>query len=277
MKGLLWIELFKIAKQRKTYYALAAIFILEAFIMISAYYQGKGILDMLLENLKQFFEFKGNLLNGNLIIYLILNSLWFHIPLILMIIVSGFLTSEYKDRTIEAIFLHPVSRWRYILSKYVASVLFTILVIFVLIASTFSMAFAVFGNGDLVVFLDGLNFFEPGEAFQRLLLAFSSGMFVMLFYTVVSLTLAVILKESTITWIVSALFLVGTTMLLKFDFRSEFLNEFFFPKLIDSWQYFFYREIPTAKIIMKNSLLFGYTFFIGVLGIWIFQKRDIEV
>ncbi|MGB5319452.1 MAG: ABC transporter permease, partial [Eudoraea sp.] len=102
MIGVLKAEIYKILRQSKTLYALAAIFIIEGFVLLSAYYQGTEIIDLLLANLKDSFEFKGDLLNGNLIIYMILNSLWFHIPLILMIVVSGFLTSEYKDRTVEA-------------------------------------------------------------------------------------------------------------------------------------------------------------------------------
>ena len=140
MKRLLYTELYKIRKQRKTLYAVLAIFVLEAFIMVSAYHQGRGILDVFLENLKENFEFQGELLNGNLIIYLILNSFWFHIPLILMIVVSGFLTSEYKDRTLEAQLLQPVSKLKLILAKYAASAVFTIAVMLLLAVSTVLMA-----------------------------------------------------------------------------------------------------------------------------------------
>lgn len=276
MRELLLIELFKIYKQRKTFYALAAVFVLEAFIMISAFYQGKGFLDVMLKSLKESFEFQGNLLNGNLIIYLVLNSLWFHIPLILMIVVSGFLTSEYKDRTIEAVFLHPVSRWKFMTSKYLAAVLFSIFVVVIMILSTFLLAYLFFGSGDLVVFLDGLNFFESADATNRLIGAFISGIFIMSFYAVLSLTLAVLLQEPTITWIASALFLIGTTILLKFDFGWSVLNNYFFPKLIDSWQYFFYHSIPVSEIIINNIVLLGYTIVIAFIGIWIFQKRDIQ-
>ncbi|MGI9547724.1 MAG: ABC transporter permease [Flavobacteriaceae bacterium] len=275
MRELVATEFFKIWNQRKTFYALAAVLVLEAFIMISAFYQGKGFLELMLESLRESFEFQGNLLNGNLIIFLVLNSLWFHIPLILMIVVSGFLTSEYKDRTIEAVFLHPVSRWKFMSSKYLAAALFSVFVLLIMILSTFSLAYLFFGNGDLVVYLDGLSFFESEDAVYRLLGAFLSGIFIMLFYATTSLTLAVLLRESTITWIVSAIFLIGTTILLKFDFGLSFLNNYFFPKLINSWQYFFYNDIPVSVIITKNIWLLGYTIVIAFIGIRIFQKRDI--
>ncbi len=276
MISLVGAEIYKIRKQSKTLYALAAILIIEGFVIVSAYYQGAGIIDLLLDNLKDSFEFKGNLLNGNLIIYLILNSLWFHIPLILMIIISGFLTSEYKDKTIETVMLQPVSKLNFILSKYVVSIAFTIFIVLLLAVSTFLVSYWIFGRGDLVVYLDGLNFFKSDDAFNRLILAFLSGVNSMVFFSVVSLTLAVILKDATKTWIVSAIFLICSNLLLKIDFQNEILNELFFSKLTDSWQYFFYYKIPYATIYFKNLLLLSYTVFIMLIGVIIFKRRDIQ-
>ncbi|WP_353683094.1 ABC transporter permease, partial [Pseudoalteromonas sp. S407] len=51
--------------------------------------------------------------------YLILNTQWFHLPLILMIVVSGTLTTEYKDRTIQTTMLQPVKKGQFILAKYI--------------------------------------------------------------------------------------------------------------------------------------------------------------
>lgn len=276
MRNLLLTELFKIFRQRKTFYAVAAVFVLEAFIVVSAFYQGREILDVLLENLRESFEFQGDLLNGNLIIYLVLNSFWFHIPLILMIVVSGFLTSEYKDRTVEAVLLQPVSKWMFISSKYLAALVFTFVILAILVGSTFIVGYAFFGKGDLVVFLDGLSFFQHQDAFQRLLYAFLTGSLSMVFYAVVSLTLAVIFQEATITWITAAIFLIGSTLLLRLDFESEVFNYYFFPKLTDSWQYLFYAEIPWQVILKKNLILVGYILGVSALGITIFQKRDVK-
>lgn len=275
MKGVIRVELFKILRQSKTLYALVAIFIIEGFVLVSAYYQGTEIIDLLLANLKDTFEFKGDLLNGNLIIYMILNSLWFHIPLILMIIVSGFLTSEYKDRTIEAVLLQPVSKTSFIGSKYLVSSLFTLLVVFLLAISTFGVSYLVFGKGDLVVYLNGLNFYPTEEAFWRLASAFAVGTLSMLFFSLVSLTFAVLFKDATKTWIVSAIFLVCTNLLLKIDFDNSFLNRFFYSKLIDSWQYYFYYEIPYEKIYINMSVLFLYCVLVSIAGIIVFKKRDL--
>ena len=276
MRLLLSAEILKLIKQSKTYYALGAIFIIELLIFITAYFQGSTILDLLLDNLKQSFYFEGSLLNGNLILYLVLNSLWFNVPLILMIVTSGIVTDEYKDGTIQTVMLQAVEKWKFILAKYIVAVLFTVAVIGLMMISTFILAYSIFGRGDLVVYLYTLNFFESGDAFRRICGAFASGAISMVFYCIVSITLAVFIKEAAKTWIAAALFLIITTLLLKVDFVVPAVNRFFFPKLIDTWQQLFNYELDWQQILLNNTLLIVYALAFALTGILVFHKKDIE-
>lgn len=275
MKALISAEIYKLFKQSKTYYGLGAIFLIEVIVLFSAYTQGQTILDVLLDNLKDAFYFEGNLLNGNLLVYLILNTLWFHLPLILIILVSGTVTSEYKDRTLLTVMLQPVSKWKFILSKFVVAILFTIFIVLFLAITSFVLCYSFFGHGDLIVYLDSLNFFESQEAFTRLKYAFISGTISMIFFSVISVTLAIILEESAKTWIAAAFFLIISNLILKANFQSEFINKWFYAKLNDSWQYFFYYEIPWNKIYWNNGIIILYTIITMGLGVYIFNKKDI--
>lgn len=275
MIQLIRAEIYKLFNQSKTYYALASLFMIEMVILFSAYFQGKNILDILLENLKKTFYFEGSLLNGNLLVYLILNTLWFHLPLILMIIVSGTLTNEYKDRTIQTTMLQPVVKWKFILSKYLVAIGFTVLVVFFLAITSFLLSYGLFGKGDLIVYINTLNFFTSNDAFERLQYAFIAGSLSMVFFSVASLTIAVIFKEATKTWIIAAFFLILSNLLLKVDFGNEWMNTLFFAKLNDTWQYFFYYKIDW-HIVYTNSLLLSlYTVLFMIVGILLFHKKDI--
>jgi len=273
---LIKIEWYKLFKQKRTYWALGAIVIIEAMVLVGAYFQGTDIIELLLENLRKSFYFKGNLLNGNLMVYLLLNTLWFHLPLILMILVSGMITTEYKDKTLQAIFLQPVSKLKFITAKYLVAIQLTIVVLLFLAFTSIVFSNAIFGHGDLIVYLESLNFFTDAIAKQRILLAFASGGFSMLFYTVVSMTLALVIKEATATWIASSFFLVFTNLLLKIDLSSTFLNQWFYVKLIDSWQYFFYPEIAWNQVYFNTILLFIYTLITAVLGGYLFIRKDLD-
>jgi len=273
MIRLLQAELFLIFRQRRTYYGLAAILIIELFIVAGAWYQGNEIIEVLLDNLSRNFYLQGKLLNGHLVMYIVLNGLWFNLPLIIMIIVSGFLTNDYKDKTIQTIMLQSIDKNHYIMVKYLAAVIFTLLVLLFLTITAGIMSYAIFGQGDLITYLNNLNFLESDVAFIRIGWAFVAGGILMIFYSVTSLTFAVIFKEMTITWIASALFLIMCNLLLKTDFGVA--NQWFFPKLIDTWQYFFYFNIPWKSILINHIILLIYAAMFWILGIIIFIKRDI--
>lgn len=275
MRLLLSAELLKLLKQSKTYYALGSIMVIETLILITAYFQGSTILDLLLDNLKQSFYFEGTLLNGNLIMYIVLNSLWFNVPLILMIVTSGIVTDEYKDGTMQTVMLQAVDKWKFITAKYIIAVLFTLLVVGFMMLTTFILSYSIFGSGDLVVYINTLNFFEAEDAFHRICWAFASGALTMVFYCVASLTLAIFIKEAAKTWIAAALFLIITTLLLKVDFVIPVINSYFFPKLIDTWQQLFNYQLDWNQIFINNTILIFYTLAFAAAGVYVFHKKDI--
>ncbi|WP_273300826.1 ABC transporter permease [Zunongwangia profunda] len=273
MYRILKVELFKLFREAKTWYAIVAVLIIEFIIFFAAYYQGKTILELLLDNLRQSFYFEGNLLNGNLLLYIVLNSLWFNLPLILMIVSSALITEEYKTGTLKTLMLQAVSKKKLILAKYITSLIFTISILALLMLSSFVLAYSIFGDGDLVVYLGTLNFFPAEEAFSRILWAFASGTLSMIFFTTVSVTLGIILKEPTKTWIASALFLILSSLFIKADFGE--IGDYFFPKLTNSWQRFFAYDLDIYGILQDNLLLVGYTILFAVIGIYKFNKTDI--
>ena len=275
MLPLLTAELFKLFKESKTWYAIGAVLLIELIILVAAYYQGAAILDLLLDNLRESFYFEGNLLNGNLLIYIILNSLWFNLPLILMIVSSALITDEYKNGTLKTIMLQAVSKRKLIIAKYITSLIFTLTIMVLLMLTTFVLAYGLFGKGDLVVYLGSLNFFPSKEAFTRICFAFGSGTFSMIFFTTVSITLGILLKDPAKAWIASAFFLILSSLLLKADFGLGSIERYFFPKLTNSWQRLFDYQLNYQSILFDNLLLMGYTSLVAIIGIYLFRKQDI--
>lgn len=267
------IELFKLFKQKRTFYGLAVILAIELFIVVGAYVQGKEVLEVLLENLSQSFIMEGNLMNGHLVMYLVLNSLWFNFPLILMILASGILTNEYKDGSIQTVFLQSINKRKWIIGKFLTSIVFTLIVCLLLISTSMLMAYLIFGQGDLITYLNGLNFFENDEAYSRVLMGFTSGTLLMIFYGVTSISLGVWFKDQTITWILCAFVLIFNGLLLKIDL--DIFNHWFLPKMTNAWQLFFYYEIEWNYVWHNHMVLLAYTLLIGFLGMMSFTKKEI--
>ena len=243
--------------------------------MVTAYYQGKYILDTLLSTLQESFIFEGELLNGNLIIYIILNSLWFHVPLILMIVVSGMLSTEFKDGTIQSVLLQSVKRRDFIISKYLTAILFTLLVLILLAVSTIAVSYLVFGQGDLIVYFESLNIFSQADAQLRIIGAFITGTNTMIFYSVVAMTLAVIFRDPAKVWILAGLFLILSTLLSKIDY-GPVINELFYVKHLDTWQYFFFYSLDIQTIVMKSLILLAFSTAIVFAGVRLFLNRELE-
>ncbi len=274
--NLIQIELFKLFKQRRTFLALAAVFIFEIVVFVIAYDQGANILDVVLNTLKDSFYLKGDLLNGNLITFFLVNSMAFHLPLLLMIIVSGIVTLEYQEGTIRTVFLQPVSKWKFLAAKFAAAIVFTIGVVFVLAITAFTFSYGLFGRGDLVVYMDSLNFFSEQDAFKRLLYSFFSGMLTMIFYSCLCLTIAVFLKDALKTWLISILFLIITNLTGQLQFNLPGWDYWFFPKLVTTWRKFFNFEIPWEQIWGSHLLLVFLTILVIFVGMVQFYKNDIE-
>ncbi|MEM8895592.1 MAG: ABC transporter permease [Bacteroidota bacterium] len=275
MIALLKAELYKLIHQRMTYFALAAIVLIEGIVLVSAYFQGSTILEILLDNLRESFYFQGSLLNGHLIVYLILNSLWFHLPLILMIVSSGLFTTEHKDKTLQMMMMQPVSKVGFVISKYVAAITFSLIIIALLMISSMAISYSVFGTGDLIVYLGTLNFYESNQAFERILWAYACGTLTVIFFSVASVTLGIWVRDTAIAWIVSAFFLIVCNLLLKVDLGLSWYDNYFFVKLNDTWQQLFYQEIDWSLIHLNNTLLVIYILLFMAIGTFIFQKRDV--
>lgn len=269
-------EWYKLFRQSRTWYALGALFLLQVILLLNAWYQGASLLDMFLENLRQSFHFQGNLLNGHLLVYIVLNTMWFHLPLILMIVVSGMLTTEMETGTLRTVMMTGIRKGAYIKSKFAVAVWFTVLVVILVALTSGVLSYLIFGTGDLFVFHGALNFFESPDAFFRLGMAFIAGIFSMVFFSVVSLVLAVVFRETVKTWIVAAFFLIVCNLLLQMQLGEGWVRRLFFVNLNDTWQMFFEYRIAWTEILLNLLVLAAYIALIIFIGIWWFRKTDIE-
>ena len=97
MLTLVNIELYKIFKKWRTYIGFIAIAVLVPVIQLAMLAEGERSLDFMTRNLQQSFVFVGNLLNGYLISYIILNSLVVHIPFLIALVTGDLLAGEANN------------------------------------------------------------------------------------------------------------------------------------------------------------------------------------
>jgi len=155
MWKLLQIELFKIFKRPRTYIAFGAIASIVLLIQIALKYDGKSYVDLLLNNLKDSFdfsdEFKTKLLNGYLICFIILNTLLIQMPLLVALIAGDSIAGEANMGTLRLSLTKPISRTQYMLVKFAASFIYIVALLICMAVLALLGSVLIFGTNDMVV------------------------------------------------------------------------------------------------------------------------------
>jgi ABC-2 type transport system permease protein len=150
MWQLLQIELYKIFRKPRTYLAFGAVAILIVVLQFGLKIDGQQYADFMLQTLSSF-DVQGKLLNGYMVCFIVLQLLLVHVPLLVTLIAADMISGEANVGTLRLLFAKPYSRSSVILAKFLATCLYTLLLlIWVAILALFVSMF-LFGTSDLFI------------------------------------------------------------------------------------------------------------------------------
>src|SRR5678815_5029817 len=177
MWKLLKIELFKIFKRPRTYIAFGAIAAIVFLFQIALEFDGKSYVELILSNVKNFFDFpddfKDHLLNGYFVCFNILNILLIQMPLLVALVAGDTIAGEANMGTLRLSLTKPVGRTQYMLGKFFASSIYTVLLLLFLSILAFFGSMLLFGINDMVVFRStSIHQMSQDDIFWRYLAAF---------------------------------------------------------------------------------------------------------
>ena len=167
MNVLISTELYKLLMSPRTYITIGIAVVLMLIINLGLYMEGEAILAFLLQPLKDYFLVEGNILNGYLIAYFSLNTLWVHIPVLIIIVTTYLFSGEFEEGTIKLLLSQPISRTQLIAAKIVAMVFYNFLFIGVLAVFALVPAVIIFGTGDNMVLIIGVQFLLEDSFYWR--------------------------------------------------------------------------------------------------------------
>ena len=130
MFSLIRIELYKIFSRIRTYIGFIAIGLLVPLIQVALFIDGETYIEFSLQNLKEAFDFQGNLLNGYLACYIILATLYVHIPFLITLVTGDLLAGEAAGGTFRVLLTRPVSRTKLLFAKFISGLIYTSSLIF---------------------------------------------------------------------------------------------------------------------------------------------------
>ena len=276
MITLISIELLKVFRKWRTYIGFMAIGILVPIVQISLYWEGDDDVNFATSSLKDSFMFVGNLLNGYLIAYLILQALFLHIPFLIVLVGGDLLAGEATSGTYRMLITRPVSRIRVAASKFIAGFIYTNLLLFWLLFMSLVVSIIIFGSGELLVFGRKIFIFAADDVLWRFLFAYA--------YAVLSMTMVLSLSFFFSSLVENAIGPIVATMavIIIFAIISALpiaaladVKPYLFTNYITKWRQFFNDPVEYTEILKGAVILVIHIF--GLFGItsYIFYKKDI--
>ena len=294
MWKLLQIELFKIFKRPRTYIAFGATAAIVLLFQIGMKFDGKSYLDLILNDVKNTFEvsddFKDTLLNGYFICFAILNVLLIQMPLMVALIAGDAIAGEANMGTLRLSLTRPITRTQYMLVKFMASVVYTILLLIWLAIIALLGSMVLFGTDPLVVFrADEIHIMNQGDVMWRYFAAFGYAAVALTTIAALAFLLSVFAENSIGPIIATMSIVIVFTILSQFNIPlyDKNVKPYLFTTHMVAWKGFFYVQadaenrtidgsIQNLPSIMRSmGILVGYIVVFVGSAIWVFRRKDI--
>jgi ABC-2 type transport system permease protein len=271
------IELFKIFKKPRTYIAFAAIAAIIFLVQLAFYLDGEKYMGFVMSSVESSFTLEGNMMNGYFIFFIILQTLLVHVPLLISLVAGDMIAGEANMGTLRLLAARPVSRTNIILGKFLATCVYSILLLSFMALIGLLGSILLFGTSDLMVFKsDKLLLIDRTDVLWRYVGAYGFAALSMI--TVAALAfLFSVFAENSIGPIIGAMsvivvFTILTTMDIPF-FNA--MKPFLFTNHMLNWKGFFDRPVDKKEVLKSALFLLGHIVFFVSLAVYIFRKKDI--
>lgn len=276
MRQLINIELFKIFTKPRTYIGFGAIFVIIVAIEIGIKIKGDEMLGMIMETLSDKFIFEGKLINMYSVGYIILNTLWIHVPILVALVTGDLLAGEANSGTYRILLTRPISRVKLIISKFIAGWVYTTLLIIFMILLSVVVGGLLFGQGDLLVMTTKVSIIASDDLVWRFLAAYSYGLLCMTTVAAMSYLLSAMSDNSIGPIIGTIALIIGITVISTVGKSLlEPVLPYFFTTYLTSWQKFFDTEFTMNMISHDILIQFIYIFGFFFITLFYFRKKDI--
>jgi len=270
-------EFIKIAAKPRSYIGVGAITLIVGIILFAMKADGMNFISFVTAPFEQSLSFEGNILNGNLIAFIILQMLIIHVPLLIALVTGDLVSGEGAMGTIRLLLTKPISRTKILFSKYLAGCAYTFIILLWMGFMALIVGKWLFGTGDLMVLnSDGLIVLQEPDLGWRFALGFSVAFLSLVTVATLSLTLSCF-SENSIGPIVSTMAIIilfNIIGALEVPVLQK-IQPYLFTTHMMAWRSFFEDPLPTEKII--HSIIILLVHIVGLLGIamYKFNKKDI--
>jgi len=289
MWSLLKIELFKVFRRPRTYIAFIAVWAIVSLIQIAIYVDGAKYIDFVLKDVKDNFDIIGNPLNGYFVCFIILQTLLIHVPLLIALVSADMIAGEANMGTLRLLITKPISRTKLLLSKFLASSVYAvILLIWIAILGLF-LSMLIFGTDGLlnaksyeIIILNG------NDIFWRYILAFAFAAIALITVAALGFFFSIFADNSLGPIVATMSVIIVFTILTTLDiplFQS--VKHLFFTSHMIGWKGFFEMKLDAdgvsipgtirnlPAVLRSAGVLLLHTFLFVGGAIFIFNRKDV--
>jgi ABC-2 type transport system permease protein len=257
MWTLIQIELFKIFKRPRTYIAFAAITGLIGIIQLGLKLDGDAYLGFMMRDITSSITVEGKILNGYQVCYIVLQILLVHVPLLIALVAADMISGEANMGTLRIMLTKPISRTKFLLAKFMATVAYTLLLLLWMSVMALFLNMLIFGTDDLFLLKSQyVVLLKENDVFWRYAWAFGFAALAMI--TVASLGfLFSLFAENSIGPIVATMsVIIFFTILSTLSGIPLFgaLKPFLFTTHMIGWKEFFDIKVNDANEAIVGSI-----------------------
>jgi ABC-2 type transport system permease protein len=291
MWQLFQIEMFKIFRKSRTYISFGAIAAMVIIIQAALKYDGQSYIEFLVGGLKDSLEIPyDHILNGYFVCFIILNLLLIHIPLLIALVAGDSIAGEANMGTLRLLVSKPVSRTQLMLVKFLATVIYTALLLIWLAFISLALSILFFGTNDILIARnDSLEIIRQDDVMWRYLAAFAFATVALSTVAALAFLLSVF-AENSIGPIVSTISIVIVLTLLsemQIPLYDRTVKPYLFTSHMLAWKGFFYTKVDASGSAIpgtiENLRAIGKSFAVLMLyiggfvssAIFIYKRKDI--
>lgn len=277
MWTVLQIELFKIFQRPRTYIAFIAIAAIVILIQLAFYVDGESYIQFMLRAISESFSVEGKILNGYLICYLILQTLLIHVPLLIALIAGDMIAGEANMGTLRLLISKPISRQSLMISKFFASVIYTLLLLVWMAFLSLLASVVIFGVGDLMIFKsEEIIILKTSDIMWRFYCCFGFAAIAMTTVAALAFLLSIFAENSIGPIITTMSIIIVFTILSSMDLPLfNAIRPYIFTSHMLGWKGFLDDPINYNSVMKSAGILLLHIVIFVSAAILIFKRKDV--
>jgi ABC-2 type transport system permease protein len=283
------IELYKIFRKPRTYIAFGAVAAIVGLIQLGFYADGESYMKFGMQTLSDSFDVSGNILNGYLMAFIILQTLLVHVPLLIALVAGDMISGEANQGTLRLLLTKPVSRNHMILGKFTASAIYTLALLIWMAVWALGISMLIFGVDDMLILKsESVTQILSTDVLWRYVAAFAFASLAMLTVSALSFFLSLFAENSIGPIMATMSIIIVFTILNALDLPIfNLIKPYLFTTHMLGWKGFFDVQINenNEQIVGSVENLPAVLFSAGVLllhivgflvaSMVIFKRKDI--